>query len=107
MKKIVFYLALLFAVLEENAISAQNYYTNWTRPITNTQNEPKTSAYTTANVNLRTFPSTTAQIVLVIPANTTVVILSSSGDWYSVEYQCYEGQYPVAKYGYVNKNYVY
>lgn len=101
MKTLVFYTILLFVCLEANIVFAQDYPRS-----TNTLNEPKTTAYTTANVNLRTYPSTSAQIVCVIPANTKVEILSSSGDWYSVEYQCYEGQYLVAKYGYVNKSYL-
>lgn len=102
MKTLVFNAVLLFFVVKGNAVFAQDYPRS-----TNNLIEPKTTAYTSANVNLRTYPSTSAQIVRVIPANTKVEILSSSGDWYSVEYQCYEGQYLVAKYGYVSKSYVY
>lgn len=101
MKTLVFSL-LLFFVIGTNIVFGQDYTNE-----TNIQNVPKATANTTANVNLRTFPSTSAQIVRVIPPNTKLLILSTSGDWYSVEYQCYEGPYLVAKYGYVNKKYLY
>lgn len=102
MKKVVFYLGFFIVLFGATPTFAQTYNGE-----TSSQHEYKSSGYTSANVNLRSFPSTSAQIILVIPANTKLEILSSSGDWYSVEYQCYEGQYNVAKYGYISKKYLY
>ena len=48
-------------------------------------------------LNVREQPSTSSNIVTVLPANATFDILSEEGDWYKIKYQNYEG--------YVSKQY--
>ena len=45
-----------------------------------------TSGMTTISVNLRSGPSTSSEILKVLPSYTSVKIISSSGAWYYVEY---------------------
>lgn len=54
--------------------------------------------YTSANLNLRQYASTTSKKITTIPKNSKITIYKSYGNWYSVRYG--------KVWGYVNKNYV-
>ena len=54
--------------------------------------------YTSANLNLRQYASTTSKKITTIPKGSKVTIYKSYGDWYSIRYG--------KVWGYVNKNYV-
>ena len=49
-------------------------------------------------LNVRESPSTSANVVTVLPANASFDIIAEEGDWYKIKYQDYEG--------YVSKQYV-
>lgn len=54
--------------------------------------------YTSANLNLRQYASTTSKKIITIPKGSKVTIYKSYGNWYSVNYK--------GKWGYVCKDYV-
>jgi len=54
--------------------------------------------YTTANLNMRTGPGTSYQVILVIPKGAEVAVLDSSSSWYKVSYG--------GKTGYVSSTYL-
>ena len=54
--------------------------------------------YTSANLNLRQYASTTSKKITTIPKNSQITIYKSYGNWYSVQYN--------GKWGYVSKDYV-
>ena len=65
----------------------------------------KSSGTTTISVNLRSGPSTSSEILKVLPSYTSVKIISSSGAWYYVEYS-YDYFNDRTIRGYVNKKYI-
>ena len=65
----------------------------------------KSSGTTTTSVNLRSSPSTSSEILKVLPSYTTVKIISSSGSWYFIEYS-YDFFSDRTIRGYVNKKYI-
>ena len=65
----------------------------------------KTSGMTTISVNLRSGPSTSSEILKVIPRYTPVKIISSTGAWYYVEYSYDYFNERTIK-GYINKKYI-
>ena len=54
--------------------------------------------YTSANLNLRQYASTTSRKLGLIPKNSKITIYKNYGNWYSVNYN--------GKWGYVSKDYV-
>jgi predicted RNA-binding Zn-ribbon protein involved in translation (DUF1610 family) len=65
----------------------------------------KTTGMTTISVNLRSGPSTSSEILKVLPSYASVSIISSSGAWYYVEYS-YDYFTGKTIRGYVNKKYI-
>ncbi len=60
---------------------------------TNRLDPNKTMGVTVSNANLRSDPSKNSSIISVVPAFTTVSIISSYGEWYYVKYNYYDWHY--------------
>ncbi|WHY91237.1 SH3 domain-containing protein [Neobacillus cucumis] len=66
----------------------------------------KISYQTTANLNLRTGPSTKNKIVITIPKTKSVTALEQIGNWFKVSYQYISNGKKVTKIGWVSGSYL-